>query len=82
MLALTRPGAVGGGMTLRATGTSRALPAAAGPQGLRAQLSATDPLLDELAFSRGRFAVEAAGVPQLVIPAWAELARVIEDCRR
>lgn len=44
-------------------------------------LPAADPLLDEMAFSRGRFAVEAEAAPMLVIPAWPEPARVIEDCR-
>jgi len=45
------------------------------------QLAAYDPLLDALAFSRARFAVVAAGSPPLVLPAWPEIARVIEDCR-
>jgi len=44
-------------------------------------LPASDPRLDEIAFSRGRFAVEGAGAPRLVVPAWAEPARVVEDCR-
>ena len=44
-------------------------------------LAAGDPLLDEMAFSRGRFAVEAEGAETLVVPTWAEPARVIEDCR-
>ncbi|HYE28367.1 MAG TPA: hypothetical protein VEA61_09060 [Allosphingosinicella sp.] len=46
-----------------------------------AALAAGDPLLDEIAFSRGRFAVEAEGTDALVIPAWPEPARVVEDCR-
>lgn len=44
-------------------------------------LSATDPALDEMAFSRGRFAFEASGQPTLILPAWEEVGRVIEDCR-
>jgi len=44
-------------------------------------LSARDPLLDAIAFSRGRFALEAAGLETLYLPAWPELSRVIEDCR-
>jgi hypothetical protein len=44
-------------------------------------LPAADSLLDEIAFSRGRFTVEADGLPTLVVPAWPEPARVIEDCR-
>lgn len=46
-----------------------------------AALTATDPLLDAMAFSKGRFAVEAAGVPTLYLPSWAEVSRIIEDCR-
>jgi hypothetical protein len=48
---------------------------------LRAELAAFDPLLDALATSRGRIGVIVAGTPALVVPAWAELARVVEDCR-
>ncbi len=44
-------------------------------------LPPTDPLLDQIAFSRGRFMVEAAGAQALIMPAWPEPARVIEDCR-
>lgn len=54
-----------------------------GREGLfTASLSARDPLLDAMAFSRGRFMVEAAGGTRLLLPAWPEVARVIEDCRR
>lgn len=45
------------------------------------KLDAADPLLDAMALSRGRFAVETAGAPTLYLPAWAEVTRVIEDCR-
>ncbi len=48
---------------------------------LLATLPVSDPLLDEIAFSRGRFLVRAEGAPTLIIPAWPEPARVIEDCR-
>lgn len=40
-----------------------------------------DPLLDAMAFSRGRFLFEMGGAQTLVLPAWSELGRVIEDCR-
>ncbi|HEX9964131.1 MAG TPA: hypothetical protein VGB04_04025 [Allosphingosinicella sp.] len=46
-----------------------------------AELAADDPLLDEMAFSRGRFTVEAEGLPPLILPTWPEPARVVEDCR-
>jgi hypothetical protein len=48
---------------------------------LSADLSATDPLLDNMAFSRGRIAVAVTGTTSLIVPAWPELVRVIEDCR-
>jgi hypothetical protein len=44
--------------------------------------TANDALLDRMAFSRGRFAIGAPGLPVIVAPAWAEPARSIEDCRK
>ena len=44
-------------------------------------LGAADPLLDAIAFSRGRFFVSGGSAAQLVIPALPEAARSIEDCR-
>ncbi len=46
-----------------------------------AQLPVSDPLLEQMAFSRGRFLVAVEGGPSLVVPAWPEIGRVIEDCR-
>ncbi|MBT0668615.1 hypothetical protein HT136_09565 [Novosphingobium profundi] len=46
-----------------------------------ATLPARSPLLDQMAFSRGRFAVAVSGQPTLYIPSWTEVSRVIEDCR-
>jgi hypothetical protein len=51
------------------------------PPAIVAQASARDPHMDQIAFSRGRFLINVAGQPQLVLPAWPEVARVIEDCR-
>lgn len=48
---------------------------------LAVSLRSSDPLLDAMALSRGRFAVETAGLETLYVPAWAEVTRVIEDCR-
>ena len=44
-------------------------------------LNANDPVFDAMALSKGRFAVETPGLPTLYLPAWAEVTRVIEDCR-
>ncbi|WP_128893005.1 hypothetical protein [Erythrobacter sp. HKB08] len=48
---------------------------------LTTELDPNDRLLDAMAFSRGRFAVETAGLPTLYLPSWPEVTRVIEDCR-
>lgn len=45
-------------------------------------LSANDAFLDVMAFSRGRIAIRSPGLPDLAVPAWAEPARAIEDCRK
>lgn len=87
-ITLTATGATVTTMTIRTTSVTRALPgrltAQTGvwaPIVLQATLTATDPLLDAMAFSRGRFVVEQAGTPPVVLPAWAEVGRVIQDCR-
>jgi hypothetical protein len=48
---------------------------------LTIDLGAYDPLLDAIASSRGRVAFTIGTQPPLVVPPWAEVARVIEDCR-
>jgi hypothetical protein len=48
---------------------------------LTAELDASDPLLDALSNSRGRLGFTVLPQPPLVVPAWAEVARVVEDCR-
>jgi len=53
----------------------------AGPAAVAITLPARDSLLDAMAFSRGRFMVEVNGLPTVILPAWAEVGRVIEDCR-
>lgn len=58
-----------------------AVSVAYGTPGLAAQIPARDPLLDAMAISKGRFAVETAGLPTLYLPSWSEVSRVIEDCR-
>ena len=62
---------------------SRNVPVRFEPNAMRvtADFSAFDPLLDAIAFSRGRVAVTMVGGLSLVVPAWPEAARTIEDCR-
>jgi hypothetical protein len=70
-------------LTVWTSAQTRALPASFNPATMRisADVSAYDPLLDAITFSRGRFGVSVSGAPALVLPAWAEPARVVEDCR-
>jgi len=63
------------------TRTLDAVPARSDPASIVAHLPARDSLLDAMAFSKGRFAVEIAGLQTLYVPSWAEVTRVIEDCR-
>ena len=81
---VNRPGSARGALTVRTSSLTRTLPVEPlGPAGtaVGATLAATDPLLDAIAFSRGRFTVEQAGAPSLVLPPQAEIGRLIEDCR-
>ncbi|WP_374418565.1 hypothetical protein [Novosphingobium arvoryzae] len=65
------------------TGTRPLLsePLVSSPDWVVAQIRATDPVLDAVAFSRGRFALDVAGAPPLYLPSWPEISRVVEDCR-
>lgn len=86
MLYLSRRGAATSNpaMTLRTTSAIRALatrPTGGVPPYLAVAVAVRDPLLDAIGFSRGRFVIEQPGLPILVIPSWAEILRVVEDCR-
>jgi len=70
---ISRPGAAPAVMTIATDSVTRNLP-------VGGRLLANDPLLDAIAFSRGRFLVSGGGVT-LAIPSWPEAARSIEDCR-
>jgi hypothetical protein len=70
-------GAAAGSVAIRTSYGDRSL--AGGASG--AVLPASDPFLDQIVFSRGRFAVEAQGQARLILPTWPEPARVVEECR-
>ena len=83
-VALSKPsGAAASALFVWTSNSARSVPAAFQPAQaqLSAALNAMDPLLDSMAFSRGRIAVSAAGAPALVMPVGAEISRVVEDCR-
>ncbi|WP_369025441.1 hypothetical protein [Qipengyuania sp. RANM35] len=68
-------------MIIRTETVDRTLAVQSGSNSVSANLSASDPLLDAMALTRGRFAVEMPGTSALYLPNWAEVTRVIEDCR-
>ncbi len=86
-LFLSREGTVansGAQMTLRASSGLQSYPArnSGGPLNYAAiALPVTDYMMDRIAFSRGRFAVQTTGLASLAIPIWPEFTRVVEDCR-
>lgn len=81
---LSRAGGTATPLTIRTSSTTRAIPVqptGGTPAYVAAALAPSDPILEAMGFSRGRFVVEQAGLPPLVVPAWAEIERVTEDCR-
>lgn len=68
-------------MTVRTQSQTRAFAVAPHAGALSVSLPARDPLLDAMAFTRGRFAIETTGMPPLYVPSWTEVSRVVEDCR-
>ena len=73
-----------GSMTVRAADSSKTYSVANDremPAYASVTTPASDPQLDAIAFSRGRFLVSLGGTSDLVIPDWPEFSRVIEDCR-
>ena len=70
---ISRPGAPPAVLAIATDSVTRNLP-------VGGRLLANDPLLDAIAFSRGRFLVSEGGAT-LAIPTWPEAARSIEDCR-
>lgn len=72
---LSRVGAPAGQpIRIATTSSERQLPPAN-------MLLASDPLLDAIAFSRGRLWVDVTGVMPLVLRSAPEPARAVEDCR-
>jgi hypothetical protein len=87
-LYLSRAGSKGsdpiGAMTIRTTTglkSFRADDTGGTPPYVATALPPSDPHLDAMAFSRGKFLVAMKGMVDLVIPSWAEVTRVVEDCR-
>lgn len=74
----------GDAATIRTTTLTRSVPLrpTGGETGyVASQLAPRDAMLDAMAFSRGRFVIDRVGAAPLVVPPYAEVGRVIEDCR-
>jgi hypothetical protein len=80
-IVLMRPGVPSGTLTIVTSFGERVLAGSGTQDQSVATLAASDPLFDQIVFSRGRFLVRAAQGETLVLPAWPEPARVIEECR-
>ena len=68
-------------MTITTEDGVRSLTATPVTGGMAVSVPARDPVLDSMAFSRGRFAVQVTGQAPLYVPSWTEISRVVEDCR-
>lgn len=81
---LARAGSGAGSIVIRSSSTLKEF---AGSQAggalpyVAAEIMPRDPILDAMIFSRGRIAIEVSGQMPLAIPSWAEIGRVVEDCR-
>ena len=83
-IVITRAGNAAGELVLRTETMERGLATQASgsePPSVVTRVQVGDPLLDAIAFSKGRFAVETVGQPTLYVPSYPEITRVIEDCR-
>ena len=83
-IAISKPaGAAAPAISVWTSSLQRSVPAGFNPATgrLTIDLATHDPLLDAIVFSRGRVGFTLGTQPPLVVPPWAELARVIEDCR-
>ena len=71
-------------VVIRTSSMTKQLPAqltGGTPAYIAVDIMSNDPILDAMAFSRGRILVEAEGQQPVILPSWAEIARIIEDCR-
>jgi hypothetical protein len=71
---IARPNATPEVLTIATDSITRTLPASG-------RILASDPLLDAIAYSRGRFIVSGGNGSTIAVPSWPEAARSIEDCR-
>ena len=81
---LSRAGLGSGNIVIRSSSTMKqfaGVQTGGAPSYIAAEIGPRDPILDAMIFSRGRIALEVTGQTPLAIPSWAEIGRVVEDCR-
>ena len=81
---LAREASAGQRMVIRTSSSSKEFatsPRGASPMYVTAEILPNDEILDAMAFSRGRILVDAEGQQPVILPTWAEITRIVEDCR-
>lgn len=83
---ISRAGSITAGarMTLRASSGLQSYQARSNgddPSYAAISVDPADIMLDRIAFSRGRFAIETTELQSIAVPIWPEFTRVLEDCR-
>lgn len=85
-LFLSRAGSATNGatMTIRTSHMLKsydASPTGGSPAFTAIAINSNDGILDAIAHTRGRFAVEVTGMKSIAVPSWSEIVRVTQDCR-
>lgn len=78
---VVRRGVSAGPLLIRTSSSTRSLTARPAGASMEVRLRSDDPVLDAMGYSRGRFVVDTPPLAPLVVPSWAEVQRVAEDCR-
>lgn len=80
-MVILRRGVSAGPLLIRTSSSTRSLIARPAGTAMEVRLRPDDPVLDAMGYSRGRFVVDTPPLAPLVVPSWAEVQRVAEDCR-
>jgi hypothetical protein len=81
---LAREGQSVGAIVVRSSSAMKEFagaPTGGTPPYIATEIAPGDSILDAMALSRGRIAISAAGQQPIAIPSWAEITRIVEDCR-
>lgn len=73
-----------GAITIRTSSVLKTINASStggSPAYIAAEIMPADPILDAIIYTRGRFALQVSGQQSIAVPVYAEIAKVVEDCR-